>query len=760
MLPALGAEVSDEAAFALQHIVDRCLAKEPNERYQTLKEAAIDLRNTRRRLESAPVSPPAPSHRRWPWLYLAAGAAAVLIAVVLLWLVLSSPKEEVRPVEPTAATASKPSIAVLYFENTSGDPDLDWLRTGLTDMLVTDLSQSPHVEVLSTDRLYQILRDMNRLDERVTSLDVVQEVAEKAQAQNVVLGSFMKAGDTVRINIRVQDAASGKILTTEKIEGTGESAVFPMVDELTQRIKTSFEVPLTEDPELDRQLTDVTTSSVEALRLYVEGKKLWYGGKRREAAALYVKALELDPGFAMAMTGLSEYYGPASKEGQQYARMAMEHADRLTKRERLYIQGRYYHLKQETFSSALETYSELLDLYPDHFAARSNMGYLTLLLERYAEAVVHFEELKRRDFPFISSYGMLARSSAGLGRFDDGYQVWRDYIEQNPNSLAAYERFAHYLILIGRLDEALQALETAESLGAVTFYSPWARWRIFVLRDDLEGAEKIARESRISQDRDERLSSSCSLAITRLIQGHFEEALTILNEAEQVFGQSDTRTAFAHNYMSRILIERDQPGLALEHAQMAQMEGRGNDAEWEGLFLASLALGKLNEWEEAERTAETLRLKAESLPTDKEKRRYRHLLGELALLRNDAQAAILEFENAEAMLPAGVVDRSLILHVPFDLLQHVPIWYSLARAHLAAGDEDKAAAWFERIAESGFEHLWWPIPYVRSFYFLGKIHENRGEMEEAREYYRRFYKFWENGDMDHERLDEVRAKLH
>ncbi len=93
------------------------------------------------------------------------------------------------------------------------------------------------------------------------------------------------------------------------------------------------------------------------------------------------------------------------------------------------------------------------------------------------------------------------------------------------------------------------------------------------------------------------------------------------------------------------------------------------------------------------------------------------------------------------------------------LSQHVPIWYSLAPAYLESGDEEQAAEWFQRIVESTIEHVWWPIQYVRSFYFLGKIHENRGEMDKAREYYRRFYEYWKDGDMDRERVEEARKKL-
>ncbi len=91
--------------------------------------------------------------------------------------------------------------------------------------------------------------------------------------------------------------------------------------------------------------------------------------------------------------------------------------------------------------------------------------------------------------------------------------------------------------------------------------------------------------------------------------------------------------------------------------------------------------------------------------------------------------------------------------------QHVPVWFSLATAYLTAGEEEKAAERFYHITESTTEHIFWPIPYVRSFYFLGKIHENRGELDKAREYYRRFVDFWKDGDMDRKRVEEALSKL-
>ena len=115
---------------------------------------------------------------------------------------------------------------------------------------------------------------MNQLDERITSFDVVQEVADRAGVNTVLLGSFVKAGESIRISIKMQEAATGEILTSERVEGVGEDSIFPMVDDLTHRIKNKFEIPRTADASTERGLQEVTTSSVEAYRYIVEGGAL------------------------------------------------------------------------------------------------------------------------------------------------------------------------------------------------------------------------------------------------------------------------------------------------------------------------------------------------------------------------------------------------------------------------------------------------------------------------------------------------------
>jgi tetratricopeptide (TPR) repeat protein len=155
---------------------------------------------------------------------------------------------------------------------------------------------------------------------------------------------------------------------------------------------------------------------------------------------------------------------------------------------------------------------------------------------------------------------------------------------------------------------------------------------------------------------------------------------------------------------------------------------------------------------DARETAERLQERTKSIPGPKEERRHLHLLGELALLDGKTEEAIRELDKAASTLsPRGIRGQT----VP----QHVPIWYSLASAHLAAGNKTEAAEWFQRVTDSTTEHIDWPIPYVRSFYFLGGIHENQGDMDKARESYQRFLQFWKDGDMDRGRVKEALSKI-
>ena len=367
-----------------------------------MRDVIVDLRAVRRHLDSGAVSgalsasatsaatgvasstPPVVS-RRIPVAAIAATVIAIAAAVVL-WSYF--PRRE----GAVTSSGGKPSIAVMYFQNNTGNAQFDWLKTGLTDMLVTDLSQSADVEVLSTDRLYQILRELNRHNDPVLSFETVQQVARRAGVDSVLVGNYVKAGETIRINVTLQDTADGRILSSERVDATGESNLFPTVDDLTRRLRSSFALPVTKtanrtliDPPgaagssgVFRSLSEVTTSSAEAYRFYAQGIDLHQRGREEEAVPLFEKALAIDPDFALALTKLAVVENNIGHwtRRDEFAKRALEKADRLPARERYYIEGFYYSHSDQTVGKAIDAYKKAIELYPDHQSASHNLALM------------------------------------------------------------------------------------------------------------------------------------------------------------------------------------------------------------------------------------------------------------------------------------------------------------------------------------------------------------------------------------------------
>lgn len=669
-------------------------------------------------------------------------AAALVVTGAALFVLLRAAGS--RP----DATA-KPSVAVLYFENFTGDPSLDWLRRGLAEMFVTDLSQSRGVRVLGMDGLFFILKRAGRQDGGAWSPDLVRLVGHEARVDTVLLGSYAKAGESWRIHIRLEDAQTGEILAADRAEGTGASSLFELVDALSERVRFSLELPA-DDAGLVRDLKEVTTSSLEAYRHYAEALHQQYRLNDGEAIALYERAVELDPGFATALAKLSILYANRSQQekAEACARRAMERAGRLPPRERYYVEGNFYLMREETYHRAIEAYRQALAVYPDHISARHNLGAVYFRLERYERAIEELEELTRRGVAYPASYNFLALAYAARGEFDKGHRALAEFERRHPESWTAHRNLARHFLSWGKLENAERAFAKAEQLRWGSM-EPQDRWQLALLRENGAGTRGRAARGEPSP----RTCTIQSPALDALYRGQSAQALQWIEASLHARNEPGDWKAAARNLAAHVLLESGSHEAALAHALGAQKEGRGTVQEWVGLYFAALAQARAGRRDEAERSAGTLRAAAAAFPSERERRRFHHLAGELALERGEVERAIAELELAQSLLPArGFPARNL---EPW----HVPIWFSLATAYLAAGDESRAADWLERITRSDSERLAWPILYVRSFYLLGKIHERRGERAEANALFERFARWWKDGDLDRDRITEVERRV-
>ena len=756
--PALPAAATGD----VQRIVDKCLAKDPDDRYQGMKDLIVDLKAARRRLDTASMAapmPPAAAPKR-PAPMLIGMASLVVVAAIALWIWAMPPRAPVAQ-----ATSTRPSIAVLHFENNTGNPAMDWLRTGLTDMLVTDLSQSTAVEVLSTDRLVQILRDMGSLEDRTVSFETVQEVARRGRVQHVLLGSYVKAGDAIRINVRLQDAASGRILSTERVDAPNEASLFPTMDDLTRRVRTRFVStggnPLTgllssprrkpEHFDLDRDLKDVTTSSMEAYRNYASGIEHHQRGRYLDALPFFQRAVEIDPDFALAYVKMA--VGTAnvgrSNESEEYGRKAIALVDRLTPRERYYIEG-FYHQNGSVYrmQQAIAAYEKAVDLYPDHSSSRNNLAMLLTRVDDFDGALAHYGVLRDRGFEFPGAAGNLASVYITLRRDGDAMEVINDFTNRHPNVESGWMYLGYTHLAAMRLDEAQTAFE--KSLALRPGYPPAlaGTGQAAIMRDDFARSDELSRTLLGGQTINMRNLGTWNRYLVALYRGRTREALGILDAMVAQYGTTGSNeSASARARMAHIHNARGERAAAAAAATLGVADARARNAVVDALFQGSVARS-------AELRAEYQRF-ADLVPRGSEK-----ILPSLADAAADLdegrhQPALDVVQRVLPQLPPGPI----LPGIPFPVFQpRILAEYIAGRARLALGDSSAAVRHFQTVADAGYLRLFHPVEYVRSLFYLGQIADRQGDRARAREFYSRFLRYWKDGDVDRDQVAEALKK--
>ena len=227
------------------------------------------------------------------------------------------------------------------FVNTTGDPVFDG---ALKQALAAQLGQSPFLDIFPEDRVRETLKFMNRSpDERVTR-EVAKEICERQGFKAMLLGSISALGNHYVVSLDAVDAHAGATLASEQFETDGKEQVLKSLGQAASRLREKLGESLGSIKKFDVPIEQVTTSSLEALRYYSKGREQHSSGKYAEAIPFYRRAVELDPYFAIAYARLAVVY---TNEGQselsrQASQKAYELRDRVSEREKLYVEWSYY----------------------------------------------------------------------------------------------------------------------------------------------------------------------------------------------------------------------------------------------------------------------------------------------------------------------------------------------------------------------------------------------------------------------------------
>jgi DNA-binding winged helix-turn-helix (wHTH) protein/tetratricopeptide (TPR) repeat protein len=329
-----------------------------------------------------PVSPPRKNTgSRALILSLALVLGILILGVFLYWR---------RPARSTQTNIRK-AVAVIEIENHSQDPSLSWLGDGVVDLLTTNLAQASNLDTISSERVRDLIgRQVKPGQELLPSQ--AQDVAQKAGADVFISGGILKMGQGIRLDLRVQDTASGKLLLAEKIEGGSPQALFSMVDQTAHRIVSGL------SPGEPRPGGARLTSNLGALHAYEEGVDEYNRSSDDEAAAAsFRRAVELDPQFAMAYFELVKVL-PGYRAKHEAITRAAVLAERqgLPEQQRLLIHARQLVIDYR-LEEAVETFRVIVRRFPKEIQPRFFLGTHLTTLGRVKEGTAVLEEAAKRD---------------------------------------------------------------------------------------------------------------------------------------------------------------------------------------------------------------------------------------------------------------------------------------------------------------------------------------------------------------------------
>jgi adenylate cyclase len=426
-------EINENLPRHFGRIIQTCLAKDPDERYQSAKGVRNVLTGLQKEVNSgslemtsgaqplsSPPSGPVKTARTGRWAL--AGAAAVLILAAGWWLgrgIGTAPGADDRRsvgYESNAASAARsdaPSVAVLPFANLSADPDNEYFTDGLTEELIGALANVEGLRIPARTSVYA-LKD--------TNLDI-QEIGRRLGVDNILEGSVRKSGDQLRISAQLIKVADGFNLWSETYDREF-SDVFTIQDEISGNIVEALQLTLS--PVEKQALRSERTTDFKAYEYYLRGRGHYRRRTRADfesAREMFSNAIDIDAGYALAWAGLADTYTEF---------------------------WRNYESTEKNLGQAEKASREAVELDPNLAEAHASMGFALGQRQRYDEAAASFRramELNPRLFEAYYYYGTVAFSA---GRLETAAEMYEKATEVAPDEIRALQLLPQIYTRLGR----------------------------------------------------------------------------------------------------------------------------------------------------------------------------------------------------------------------------------------------------------------------------------------------------------------------
>ena len=751
--------------MGIERIVDKALSKKSADRYQTAAEMVRDLHTTREELrtessnraqgDSAPDQKPS---RKRIWI-----PAAIVTFAIFAFLL--------KPVffPDTLVSAPRP-IAVISFENNTGDPQYDYLRAVIPNLLITSLEQSNYLSVVTWERMHDLLKRSGRADVDLIDKETGFEVCRMDSIDTIVLGSFTRAGDVFVTDVKILDVHSKELLKSASARGNGVGSILEsQIDDLGHEISRG--VGLSERAiraAAPQPIAAVTTESMTAYDYFLRGQSAYLKLYYADAAADLQKAVGLDSTFAVAWLYLARSQSRLRQKDDRNASFekALALSATAPDKDRLYINALYASTVEEDFQKSHEYFGELTTKYPKEKHAYTLMGQNYQGWGKTVEAEEAYLKALELDPDFGSALNNLAYLYAREDENQKALLYFQRYIDVTPGEANPFDSMGELYFRMGDTPKAIEMYERAIAIKPdfgsqrplAYIYSWQQRWD--------EALETIGDLERLSSSPGLRTGARFIIGYNLSYLGRWEEALA---------ANAETRRGF-----QRMGYQWGVTGTKWNDAWVHYLAGdyqRFRECQREATEL-SVSMGRFTPW---------LKLVGDIATglVDMKEGRLDDALKRLASI-DSALAGVASMEpgreemaryrvamyRAELLIAEGSFDDAIsacseIPHVAFPTMGAEALFFYnnyvdrdvLARALVGKGMIDEAIAEYERLTlpdpESDDRRLIYPVFHYR----LGVLYEGKSLKAKAADRYQRFLAFCGDADPRMTEVSDARRRL-
>jgi len=612
--PVAAVRLNADVPEGLERVIDKCLEKDRELRYQHASEIRADLQRVKRDVESGSRATTAQTkeqgHRsrtlRLAWTI--AGIAILAVVAVAGWLWFG---------RKAHALSDKDTIVLADFTNRTGNPIFDGtLRQGLS----VQLEQSPFLSIISDRQVQQTLRMMGQKPDARLTPEISRELCQRTGSAADLEGAIAQIGSQYLLTLRAVDCSSGKSVASAEATAADENHVLQALGRLSGDIRKNLGESLSTVQKFNTPLEQATTPSLEALKAYSAGVQLEQVQGEEAAIPFFKRAIQIDPEFAVAYAYLGLMYGSTGESAlaSEYTTKAYELRDRASDREKFFITAYYDGRTMGNQEKARETCEAWIKTYPRDWVPHSFLaGFVYPVLAQYekqaAEARIVIQLNPENQFGYV----VLGDANMSLNRFQEAEQAHRLAAQRNLNgpmlslrqydlaflekdsatmqqvvteaqgtgiedAIADHQAFA--LADSGRLQESLRmserAIDLAQQAGfperAALFATRRALWQALV-GNETEAKQDALVATRIATDREVQFGTAFALALAH-------ETSRPSQIADELARQHPEDTSVQFDYLPAIrglvALDRGEPSKAVDLLQTSTPYELGQPRSW------------------------------------------------------------------------------------------------------------------------------------------------------------------------------------